>query len=239
MTTHDGFTERLSDYLDGELDAAERVSVEQHVAACDACRTALAELRAVVARAAVLADSPPEKDLWPVVAARIGSRSAPPMLSHSPGRRRFSFTLSFTLPQLAAAVLAVIVLSAGMIWMARLGGDRTDFPPVDARVQPADSDPSSSDERSVQIRPADFADGAYDQAIADLRQTLRAGRGLDAQTVSVLEANLRAIDQAIEESRAALARDPADVYLNSHLAAAKKLKLALLRRVSALTQTEG
>jgi hypothetical protein len=222
MNTHDAFTERLSDYIDGELDPAERRTVEQHLAGCETCRTALDELTGVVARAAALTDTPPDADLWPGVATRI---NAPPKTP-----RRFSFTFSFTLPQLAAAVLAVMVLSAAAIWMARLGGDRTDFPPLGAR-----GSGRGDGEPSVQIRPADFADTAYDQAVADLHETLRAERTrLDAQTLRVIEANLEAIDAAIEQCREALASDPANVYLNSHLADAKRRKLALLRRASAL-----
>ena len=44
------------------------------------------------------------------------------------------------------------------------------------------------------------------------------------------EANIAAIDTAIEQSRRALATDPANVYLHSHLAEARQRKLALLRR---------
>ena len=111
MTTDDAFTDRLSDYLDDELGEADRRALEQHLAGCDDCRVTLSELRAVVARAASLPDRAPDVDLWFGVAQRIG-----------PGRRsnrRFSFTFSFTLPQLAAAVLAVIVLSTAAIWVAR------------------------------------------------------------------------------------------------------------------------
>ena len=55
----------------------------------------------------------------------------------------------------------------------------------------------------------------------------------------MLETNLRSIDQAIEQSRRALAADPANVYLNVHMAAAKKRKLALLRRATALAETRS
>jgi tetratricopeptide (TPR) repeat protein len=236
MKMPDHITDCLSEYLDGELDASDRAAVAEHLDACDACRTTLTELRAVVARASALTDSAPATDLWPRVAEQISPRASPVVPLRPGGRRRFSLTVSFTLPQLAAAVLAVMVLSAGMVWMARLGGERTDFPPVDARVASQDA----ADMSSAPIGPANFADAAYDEAIADLRQTLGGGRSrLDAETVRVLEENLRAIDQAIEQCRQALASDPANVYLNSHLADAKRRKLGLLRRASALAHSEG
>ncbi len=54
MATEDLFTDRLSDYLDGEeLSATERAAIEAHLATCGACRTTLAELEAVAARGRV------------------------------------------------------------------------------------------------------------------------------------------------------------------------------------------
>ena len=231
MKTHDSVTERLSEYLDDDLEPDARGSIEQHLAVCADCRDTLAELRTVVAHAVTLKDSAPEAELWPAIADRISphGRSVVPFSKHT--ERKFSFTLSFTLPQLAAAVLAIVVLSAAMIWMARLGGDRTDFPPLDASVQREATEPV------VEITPAKFAEESYDGAIADLQKALSEGRDqLDPETVRVLEANLKAIDHAIEQCRAALASDPGNAYLNNHLADAKKRKLALLRRASALVK---
>jgi len=216
----DVFTDRLSEYLDNELSAAERASVEAHLDTCSACRTTLEELRAVVARAAALPDSPPDRELWSGVAAQI----AKPGARISPFRRAISARLSFTLPQVAAASLALMVLSGGLVWMARSGDRRAYIPSVNAQV--ADETP---------VTRARFADAQYDAAIAELKQTLDAGRAkLDPETVHVLEQNLAAIDRAIDQCRRALDGDPANVYLNTHLADARQRKLVLLRRAAAL-----
>ena len=58
---------------------------------------------------------------------------------------------------------------------------------------------------------------------------------LDPQTVMVIERNLQTIDQAIQQSREALDPDPANTYLNSHLADARRRKLDLLRRAAGLS----
>jgi tetratricopeptide (TPR) repeat protein len=131
--------------------------------------------------------------------------------------------LSFTLPQLAAASLALTVLSGGLVWMARSGDPRADFQPISATTA------------RPPVTPASFADPRYDEAIADLERTLESGRTkLDPETVRVIEANLGAIDHAIDQCRQALATDPANVYLNTHLAEARQRKLTLLRRVTGL-----
>ncbi len=221
MTT-DAFTERLSEYVDDELSAAERASVDAHLATCAACQTTVEELRAVIARAAALPDSPPDGELWSGIVARIGGS---PGGRISPFRRAISARLSFTLPQVAAASLALMILSGGLVWMARSGDRRADIPPVNAQAV----------DDTAPVTRARFADEQYDAAITQLKQTLDAGRAkLDPETVHVLEQNLAAIDRAIDQCRRALDRDPANVYLNTHLADARQRKLVLLRRAAAL-----
>jgi hypothetical protein len=215
------YTDQLSDYLDGELSAAERAAVESHLGGCRECSVTLEELRAVVARAATLPVRPPADDLWPGIEPRLAGARDGQIVSFKAARtsRRFSFTV----PQLAAAGIALMVMSGGGVWVLQHGGRATSMPPVAATSEPP------------AVVPAALIDPRYDEAIADLEQALQAGRSnLDPATIRVLEANLAAIDKAIAESREALDADPANVYLNNHLADARQRKLALLRRATAL-----
>jgi hypothetical protein len=221
----DQWTDRLSEYLDDELEPAERAALEQHLASCEACSDALAELRGVVSRAATLAPRPPSADLWPGIERRLDA-VAPLVTPFTPRVRR---RVSFTMPQLVAAGLALMVVSGSAVWVLQHGGRATDLPRVAAT---SDIDPSTL--------PVALADPRYDEAIADLEQALAAGRSqLDPGTVRVLEASLDAIDKAIDQSRRALATDPANVYLHSHLAEARQRKLALLRRGVALLNSKS
>jgi anti-sigma factor RsiW len=217
----DIWTDRLSEYLDGELTAAERAALESHLASCRECTATLAELREVVASAAALTPRPPAEDLWPGIEPRLQSGGALPFRARP--SRRFSFTLS----QLAAAGIALMAVSGGGVWVLQHGGQATSAPGVAA------TDPKSLP--APRVVSTALVDPRYDEAIADLQQALDAGRGqLDAATVKIIEANLAAIDKAIDESQQALSDDPANVFLNSHLADARQRKLALLRRATAL-----
>lgn len=235
MTTmQDAFADRLSDYVDDEdLDPSERAAIDRHLVGCAACRLALDELRDVASRARTLVDTAPEADLWPGVVSRLSRvERVLPFPSRPP--RQYSFTLS----QLVAAGLALMVLSGGLVWIARIGGSRTDIVPLAGAPQTTVTGQAST--ASLQITPANFADAQYDQAVADLERALGLGRGrLDPETVRVLEANLEAIDRAIEQSRRALAEDPANTFLNTHLARYRQRKLALLRRATALAANES
>ena len=93
MTT-DAFTDRLSEYLDGELSPVERAAVDAHLVGPQ-CRSTLDALREVVSDAGSLRDSPPARELWSGIAARIapGDRPTARVLSPRSGRRRFPFSL--------------------------------------------------------------------------------------------------------------------------------------------------
>lgn len=218
----DQWNDRLSEYIDDELGAEERAGLEAHLATCRECAATLEELRAVVARAGSLPPRPPATDLWPGIEPRLERSAAVVPFQPRPAARRFSFTV----PQLVAAGLALMVMSGGGVWVLQHGGRATSLPQLSA------ADPA--------VVPVAVTDPRYDEAIADLEHALDAGRAeLDPSTIRILEANLDAIDKAIDQSRHALAADPANVYLNNHLADARQRKLALLRRATSLVGNKG
>jgi hypothetical protein len=215
----DPWTDRLSGYLDGELAGEDRAGLETHLEQCADCRDALAGLRRVVAHARTLEDRPPAQDLWAGIADRIGARASRPA-ARTP--RRFSFSL----PQLAAAGIALATVSGGSAWLLHPGtGPSVTAGPMAIR----ESTPA------VTVAAGRATAGSYDAAVADLEQILAQGRGrLDPTTVRVLERNLATIDSAIAQARRAVAADSANVYLNSHLAATMRRKLELLRQAATL-----
>jgi len=218
----DTWTDRLSEYLDGELGGVERTALEAHLAGCAACAAALEELRRVVARARALDDRPPAADLWPAIAEQIGvsSRAHAARGLEAPRARR---RLSFTIPQLAAASVALALLSGGGAWL------------LVGRHQPERSPSVATPGPKAFGVSAGPADPRYAAAVADLELVMERGRGrLDTATVRVIEKNLGIIDGAIRDAQRALAADPANAYLNLHLAEQMRRKLELLRQVNAL-----
>ncbi len=213
----DQWTDRLSEYLDGDLAEHEKAALEAHLGACAACGETLAGLRRIVVRARSLEDRPPSGDLWSGVAARIGA---------GPRRRR----LTFSMPQLLAAGIALAVLSGGSAWL--LHPD----PAGVAAVQPNSAAPGMLPVAPVgSTGAAPSAAPSYDSAVDDLERVLAEGRGrLDSTTVRVLEQNLALIDRAIAQAQRAVAADSANLYLNTHLAETMRRKIHLLRQAAAL-----
>jgi anti-sigma factor RsiW len=224
----DRYSERLSEYLDGELSEPERSDTERHLRTCAACSATVDDLRRVIARAGTmaeadaLADAAVARDLWPGIEARI----KPARLeragwgrSGSLERRRFSFSM----PQLIAACLATAVLTGALVWYLRSAGPR----------QPGELIPGSASTAAVQ--PAASNPGASSAAVEDLRRALANQRNdLDPETVRTLEQSLMIIEVAIREGQRALAADPRNPYIRAHLDDTMRRKVELLHRATML-----
>jgi anti-sigma factor RsiW len=78
-------------------------------------------------------------------------------------------------------------------------------------------------------------EAVYGKEIALLQQIMSQRKTqLDSSTVLIIERNLRIIDAAIEQSRAALAKDPASLLLSEQLTHALDKKVELLRTAALL-----
>src|SRR3989442_15179402 len=75
---HDAWMNRLSEYLDEELDREEHKALEEHLGVCPECASILAELRQVRARGRDLEDAPPPASLWTRIEAGIVARRTIP-----------------------------------------------------------------------------------------------------------------------------------------------------------------
>jgi len=207
----------LNEYADDELDAHARLLIEAHLASCNACRAEVAAIRSLVAAVGELPRAiAPTHDLRAGIADRIAR--AQPVETARP-RRMFRLPAMFA----AAAVLVIATAAVTRWWMLQ------DISPT----------PGSMRNDTAAAMPVAYRadETRYLDAIEELQQVLERERGeLAPQTIEILESNLAIIDRAIAESRAALARDPANRDLGLMVLSAYEQKLQLLQRarVSAL-----
>jgi hypothetical protein len=257
----DLFGNQLMAYLEHEVDDATRVAIERHSVTCAECGALLADLRKLRVDAANLPTMQPSRDLWSGIAARIEApvldigtaREVAPQRS-----TRIRRWLN------GAMIAASLVAAAGIGYVAAGGRGETSQPvlvadaPVDTVTQivmlpdtvamPVPAAPSASSPQPPASAPQPVAPrptevqvalatltADYDREIARLRTLLEQRRNqLDPVTVATIEKNLKVIDSAIEDSKKAIARDPASRFLMESLNQSLQTKVELMRTAALL-----
>ena len=221
-----------SAYLDGEVSPSEARELEEHLGGCESCGVLLSQFQEIRRRARDLPDRFPPRDLWPQIARAIreeeeGAAEVIPLHPSGPARsldRPRPFRLSISQAVAAGLILALVSGAVG----ARLG-----------RV-PGQSGPGTQAEvREVtwvqQVSQASPRLEGSAMEVARLEEALATWRqALDSVTVQILERNLRVIDRAIQESVEALAADPGNEFLQTHLERAILAKGEYLRDATLL-----
>lgn len=252
--TCEAFDAALPDYLEGTLDGSLRASVERHLRECVRCASMVRDIENIRKGAAALPDLVPSRDLWSGIEARIAAPVIP--LAARPERQR-----RFPPAWLGIAAAALIVSTAGVTYLLTARALRPDGngrvaqgnaaaqrQPTDASTQaappvriaasptaaPTSGVPASLASRNVQPQPS-HSDAVYGKEIEMLQNIVRQRRTqLDSSTVAIIEKNLQIIDAAIDQSRAALAKDPASMLLSQQLTHALDKKVELLRTAAML-----
>lgn len=237
--THEEILDLLDDFVGGDLPPREERDVRRHLMQCEGCRAEEQALRALLDEAAALPDEiVPERDLWTGIAPRLQSRAAlvEEPAEHLPEVRVIGPRPARPLPwwMLAAASIAlVIVTSFATLRLSGRGAGAEPTTIASQRAQrPAGAVGGGTPTALVAFRPAEKE---YQKAISELEGVLQTQRTRMApQTAATIEANLRIIDQAIAESRAALAADPNSAELTHMLSDAYDTKLDVLRQAVSL-----
>jgi hypothetical protein len=245
--------ERLAAYLEGDLSPAEQAQADQHLTECAACAESLVELRAITSEAAQLPLLAPSRDLWTGIEARISTPVTPLESTRAPVRRAPRRPW-----QLAIAAGALVAVSAGTTYLITAhSGEAVRQPVTVATTVPAPHQTSqpvaapataptpTPQSTRTQVAPSSgslvvdrknvSATRVYDREIALLDSVVHTRReSLDPKTVQIIEQNLRIIDRAIAESRAALAKDPRSPLLTNRLDNVLGSKVELLRTIAFL-----
>ncbi|HEV2132387.1 MAG TPA: zf-HC2 domain-containing protein [Longimicrobiaceae bacterium] len=246
--THYEIQERLDEFLDGMLPREEAMLVETHLATCEACRREKESLAELLARAGELPrEIAPPRDLWLDIAARLDQRRIPlrglelhaadttapaaePQVISLDARRAARSTRRaawMAWGVRAAAALALIVLSSTITAVLMRQG------PQEAQLATQQAAPARPGITAlVAFEPTE---AEYIRTADDLAAVLDSRRHLLApETARVVEENLRIIDRAIAEARAALEADPNNVDLTHMLGGTYQQKIEMLQHAAQL-----
>lgn len=235
------FEERFMAYLERELAARDHAWMDAHRAHCAMCDGMARDVESIVTQAGALAGLAPSRDLWsgiaqridtPVTALPLSAVAATTSTGASLGEYREKRGISVRRFAVAATVL--VAVSSGITW--RIASSRREATPsLAATTTPAATNGRTDSSINGIVTPVMNADVVYEQQIVALRTIVdQRFRELDPNTVKELQRNLQIIDKAIDDSKAALAKDPNSRVISNSLDRALANKLSLMRRVALL-----
>jgi len=183
----DTWSERLSEYLDGDLTPSDAEALELHLEQCDSCRRSLAEIRSVVTRLAadpVAAADQPSSRAWAAIQGSLKTR-----------RPRW------IVPAALAAALAGVALVGGLLSRQPA--------PASPYIQASSDLEAILRENRGQLRPETLkaleqSMAQIDSAIAQAERALRADPGSEYVTRYVGQLHntrLMALRQAVAIAR--------------------------------------
>jgi len=208
----------VADFVDGALAPADESAVEDHLRECANCRELVADLHAIQAATLRLDRREPPSHLLPQIQARLAEGASPGASRMAWPNTRGAWAL--WLGAAAALILATIV---GLLPLLRGAGPGT---APESAVAPGAIPLVDSVEADLRL-----AEAHYDRAIQGLEQIARGDtEELDPQLAAVLQKNLQVVDQAIDESRAALRTEPGSATAQDGLFDAMRAKVSLLQQ---------
>jgi hypothetical protein len=216
----------IGEYVDESLDRAARSEVDRHLSGCEPCRKLIEDLREIRRTAASLDLREPPVRAWSHIERAI-RLEAEHRASAGAGLRAPGRPLAWS--WLATAAALALAAFVGLRYMQRSpmapgAGGRTS-------IAPATQDEAA---QSVEANLRE-AEAHYEQAFKGLEQIASAETGtLDPATAAALQKNFAVIDQAINESRAAVRAQPTSEPARDSLMENFKIKLGLLEDTVAL-----
>lgn len=211
MTTCDNIESRLSEYIDGDVDAALRATIAAHLASCERCSGLAVDFERLRTTARSLGPVTPPPGSWASIAARLESA---PTDDHAT-------TTRWSWPGLAMAAALVLIVGGTTFVVRQVRPASTTA--ADARTASATAPASVGDELALAMQH-------YDTAIADLQASATSAQTkLDPAIAATLKHNLGVIDHAIAESRSAVTDDPTSVAARDSLFDALQQKVTVLQ----------
>ncbi len=235
--------ELLNAYADESIDPSGRADVERHLTSCGSCRQTVADLREVLRATGALDLREPPVRAWTRIERAIRleaelrqSTQNPQSTQNSESKTSLrilrvprALRSTSSLAWLAAAAALVLATYVGIRYDPARGRDDAapNLPAAGAQIA---GDAAQSVEAELRE-----ASAHYENAIKGLEQIANAEQSeLDPRTAATLQKNLAVIDQAINESRAAVRSQPSSEPAQQSLIENFKTKIGLLQDTVAL-----
>lgn len=204
-------------------DAQEMAALESHASTCEACRRQLALDREISAAAPLLQKSWPSPDLWPRIHQSLAEES-----QRAPRRR--GFAAWFPQWQMAAAALALIVVTATATWMLTKNGQQPGNLGAGTTTTTPDAEQRLLTEKAfsdVELKEAEYIKSI--DRLAELAQPKLAKA--DSPLLLSYREKLLVLDSAIAELRTQAEQNQFNAHLRNELLEIYQMKQHTLQEV--------
>jgi anti-sigma factor RsiW len=232
----------LSGFMDNELEETQAAAVREHLAFCDKCAKVCEELAAIVdlcrSEAPNAAVSPNSKALWCRINNIIESEVKPdqvPLPKIEEPRRRFWL---FSLPQLAAAVVCIALISSLLTVVAIRNYKR----PADDFTSRSAESQTTIERVMAKVGLIETPQQARDRHTAEQKAAIeywnrhvqQRRAQWDARMRDAFDRNLNVLNDSVNEYTLILQQNPDDEITGEMLDSALDEKMSLLREFAEL-----
>jgi hypothetical protein len=213
----------IQDLADGTLGSIRRAELQLHLEQCEPCRRLAEDLSRIHDLAGSLELSAPPDRVWLQIAGRLRQEGRLAAPAPRPA-------VSWRSAPLAIAASLLLIVGASLYFLYSRGGQPDTHEA--ASNAPAGDAVQGYSGVDAELR---LADQHLQNAIVKLESAVKSDDGvMDPQTAAILRKNAQLIDQAIDESRAALASEPQSASARNSLFDALRRKVVLLQDTIAL-----
>ncbi len=208
--------QKISDYVDDELNSAERQLLEKHLDGCSECQKLYEDFKNIKADALGLAEFSPSGQMWFKIASGIKEKQNE-VLRPTPVRQRWFVFSPNSLGWVVSAALLLVIIVGAVTIIPRL------------------TTPATGSQQYV-VSKLEEAEHYYQKAIDALWEAVSAQKeSFDPQLFAVFQKNLSIIDESINACREAVLSLPNSLDSRNYLLAVYKEKRSLLEDMMAVS----
>ncbi len=208
--------QKISDYVDNELNSAEKQSLEKHLDGCSECQKLHEDFRKIKEDAKGLAEFSPSGQTWFKIASGIKEKQNEVSRPTPVRQRRFVFSPNSLGWVVSAALLLVIIVGAVTI-VPRLT-------------------PPATDSQQYVVSKLEEAEHYYQKAVDALWEAVSVQKeNFDPQLYAVFQKNLNIINESILACKEAVLSRPNSLDSRNYLLAVYKEKRTLLEDMMAVS----
>ena len=201
--------QKISDYVDSELNSTEKQLLERHLNDCSECQKLYEDFKKIKADAKGLSEFSPSGQTWFKIVSGIKEKQNEVLRPARVRQRRFDLSLNSLGWVVSAALLLVIIVGA-------------------VAIIPRLTPPATGSEQYV-VSKLEEAEHYYQKAIDALWEAVSVQEdSFDPQLYAVFQKNLNIIDESITACKDAVLSRPNSLDSRNYLLAAYKEKRSLL-----------